>query len=309
MSRYNWLDPHRSHRKAINSWKQMLLDHDERSAASALKRGDLLDDKTKSAADTFGSSIKGQVVCPALEAIRLLKLKKRKINRNNTDSFIIPQEQSYKGQHNKDITNCDDSDTALRHRKDQDLELAQATETFESKNTTNGDLQQITELKLAIASLRSKLEMLQPEGARPSDIAAALTESLSKQKSDGGALIEDVASTSGGTENEVLLSQDVASQRSILLWDEIRALVEALNSSRKDTRIMAESAMYELGIENLEDGVLHRLCTNEIFTRDQDDDIELRLEGSTETDQSKIQRLSYQVSQTLCRILFCQKVI
>ncbi|KAF9361527.1 hypothetical protein BGX26_002032 [Mortierella sp. AD094] len=179
---------------------------------------------------------------------------------------------------------------------------------------TEYEMQEITELKLAIASLRSKLETLQPEGMRPSDIAAMSTAGFSVQNSGDGPASEGTASSAGGTDNEVLLSQDVASQRSILIWDEIRALVEASTSSRSRVKSMADSAIIGLGIENLEDGVLHRLCTNEVFAQDQGDECEPRFEGTLETDAAtvdpaEIPRLSYQVSQTLCRMLFCRKAL
>ena len=67
-------------------------------------------------------------------------------------------------------------------------------------------------------------------------------------------------------------------------------------------------------MDTLEDGVLHRLCVNEIFTQeDHGDDYEGAVEASEKAveaslDQTKTSRLSYQVSLNLYRILFCQKV-
>jgi len=90
------------------------------------------------------------------------------------------------------------------------------------------DEKEITGLELAIASLKSKLEILQPEGMRPSDVAAAIAQITAPNAIDAaesGLQKEECA------DGDVLLSQTSTSQRSILLWDEIGAVIEAMDSS------------------------------------------------------------------------------
>ncbi|KAF8938981.1 hypothetical protein BGZ58_010981 [Dissophora ornata] len=197
-----------------------------------------------------------------------------------------------------------------------DLALtAEAIATESVSDNGDDDGRERADLELAIASLRSKLETLQPEGTKPSDIAAAAQAPVQI----GGGVDANTASIreadEGTAENEVVLSQTVTSQRSILLWDEILTVVEAMNSPRSQVQAMAYTAVSELGMDNLEDGVLHRLCVNEIFTQeDYGDDYEIAVEASERAveaslDRTKSSQLSYQVSLSLYRILFCQKVL
>ncbi|KAG0019114.1 hypothetical protein BGZ80_006304 [Entomortierella chlamydospora] len=296
MSHYNWLDPHRSHKETINSWKRLLLDHDERNAVSTLKRTDLvaIDALADNTEDTFEGGVKSSRTSLtqrkhdnslSTSVDKLQKSKRRKANYKTSDTSASRWEQSSEGKRERDINVHGDDNIALQHPKDHSLELAPSIDSVESINVTE-ETQEITELKLAIASLRTKLEMLQPEGMRPSDIAAMSTAKLSVQNSSDGPASEDTTNSGEDRDNEVLLSQDVPSQRSILIWDEIRALVEACASSRSGMKSIADSAIIELGIDNLEDGVLHRLCTNEVFTQDQGDECEPRFEGTLEADTS-----------------------
>ncbi|KAF9921194.1 hypothetical protein FBU30_008808 [Linnemannia zychae] len=122
----------------------------------------------------------------------------------------------------------------------------------------------LTDLTSAIASLRSKLETVQPEGLRPSDIARIKTEK-SKAVQDNGdntgdSMLED--------SNDTVLSQAPISQQSIPLWDDLHLLVEGSTSTSEQERSVVDEAVSELGLEYLEDGVLNRLCIDEIFMQD-----------------------------------------
>lgn len=79
---------------------------------------------------------------------------------------------------------------------------------------------QISGLMEAVHSLKEKLEILQPEGKKPSDVEAASKAGLSTSSPK-----ESLNMTTNEGENEVLLSQVVTSQRSILLWEDIQVLV------------------------------------------------------------------------------------
>jgi len=83
---------------------------------------------------------------------------------------------------------------------------------------------QLQDLLEAARSLKEKLEILQPEGKRPSDI-----EKVSRTGLDASS----ESSREGANDDEVLLSQTVTSQRSILIWDEIQVLVHLAYSGEK----------------------------------------------------------------------------
>lgn len=90
----------------------------------------------------------------------------------------------------------------------------------------------LTDLASAIASLRSKLEIVQPEGMRPSDIARARSEEYyfgqDNEKMD--LRTDELGDTVMEESNDALLSQVPTSQQSVLLWDDLRLLVEASTS-------------------------------------------------------------------------------
>lgn len=65
--------------------------------------------------------------------------------------------------------------------------------------------------------------------------------------------------------------------------------------------------MADLGLDALEDGVLHRLCVNEIFG-DTSQDQKMDPAGNDESLDEPSLGLSYQSSLHLYRILFLQKV-
>ncbi|KAG0056108.1 hypothetical protein BGZ83_006369 [Gryganskiella cystojenkinii] len=142
----------------------------------------------------------------------------------------------------------------------QDSEEPEQSKTTMENNQATA--QQLDDLEEAVRSLREKLEILQPEGKRPSDIEAA-----AKTGTDGGSSTESVDETS--EEHEMVLSQAVSSQRSILIWDEIRVLVEHASAGAEEISRQAQLEISRLGLEDLEDNALHRLCVNELFVQDQ----------------------------------------
>ncbi|KAF9546046.1 hypothetical protein EC957_010182 [Mortierella hygrophila] len=154
----------------------------------------------------------------------------------------------------------------------------------------------LADLESAISSLRSKLEVVQPEGMRPSDIARArLEESNFGQDNDKVNLRTDERDDTVMEESsDALLSQVPTSQQSILLWDDLRVTV----------------AVPDLGLEHLEDGVLNRLCIDEIFVQDKASQTEQGDQGMEETGEAekirstRASQLSYQSSLFLLRVLF-----
>ncbi|KAG9066251.1 hypothetical protein KI688_001472 [Linnemannia hyalina] len=159
----------------------------------------------------------------------------------------------------------------------------------------------LADLESAISSLRSKLEVVQPEGMRPSDIARARSEeSNSGQDNDKVDLRTDEMDDAAMEESsDALLSQVLTSQQSILLWDDLRLLVKV--------------AVLDLGLEHLEDGVLNRLCIDEIFVQDKASQTEQGDRGMEETGEAekirstRASQLSYQSSLFLLRVLFYRK--
>lgn len=77
------------------------------------------------------------------------------------------------------------------------------------------------DLNTAVSSLSSKLEILQPEGMRPSDILVKNSSQINPNwDSEGDYESEDV-----------VLSQTAISQQSVLLWEDLRVLISALTST------------------------------------------------------------------------------
>ncbi|KAF8955308.1 hypothetical protein BGZ46_002667 [Entomortierella lignicola] len=302
------MDPHRNYKEAINSWKRLLQDYDERNIASSLKRTE-----PESIAVTLKDDENSRVTSVIEKAIRLQKIKRQRTKNNACNSIDSQKGQTPKDRQDKGSEgHKDDNTAAFGQSETRRSGLDFSTDIIETMDTIEDDFEEKTKLKIAIASLRSKLETLQPEGSRPSDIAAISIEGSSIEKNNEG--IASTGNTGSADVNEVLLSQDVASQRSILIWDEIQTIVEASSSSKNEVKAMADAAVSELGMENLEDGVLHRLCTNEIYTQDQEEECGTGADGhievnKTNMDQTKLPQLSFQSSQNLCRILFSRKVL
>lgn len=76
------------------------------------------------------------------------------------------------------------------------------------------------DLNATVSSLSSKLEILQPEGLRPSDILFRNSSQLDQDNRDSN----DGEDGSG----DIVLSQAPVSQQSVLLWDDFRVLVTAM---------------------------------------------------------------------------------
>lgn len=92
-----------------------------------------------------------------------------------------------------------------------------------SSRTSSGGDQARLDLSAAVSSLSSKLEILQPEGMRPSDILVKNGSEPDQHNRDlGGGDYES---------GDVVLSQAAVSQQSVLLWEDLRVLVAALSST------------------------------------------------------------------------------
>ncbi|KAF9985051.1 hypothetical protein BGZ65_011860 [Modicella reniformis] len=338
MSVYKWGDHHRENRETIRSWKQLLQGLDEQTVAltktrsksatpnnwnESMIRTDLttLEDET--------TRLKRMRDCPQVlmfpprpvladliprdkqddpfekepaakpisaQAIKLLKYKRRRTNYHST--------------------RLDDGTAARTNEDGPSFDSTLSISRLKTASRVN-DGKEMMELESAIASLRSKLEMLQPEGMRPSDIAAAAATTttsakVSEQNSDNIAGLGKEESTDN---NDVVLSQTTTSQRSILLWDEIRVVIGATGSSDVQLQSMANNVITMLGIDHLEDNVLHRLFINEIFVQIQDDGVGPTTEGSVQdegvaaVELTKTPQLSYQFSVRLYSILLSKKAL
>ncbi|KAG0017226.1 hypothetical protein BGZ81_010844 [Podila clonocystis] len=154
------------------------------------------------------------------------------------------------------------------------------------------------DLSAAVSSLSSKLEILQPEGMRPSDILVRNSSQLYQHNMDPDGDYES---------GDVVLSQTAVSQQSVLLWEDLRVLVGALTSTDPFLVEQAEKFVTDLGLNALEDGVLHRLCVNEIFG-DTSCDQMMEPAGYDESTEEPFLGLSYQSSLHLYRVLFLHKV-
>jgi len=90
----------------------------------------------------------------------------------------------------------------------------------------------LSDLVSAIAALRTKLEIVQPDGLRPSDIAKVKErESRIERQNNNLTISGDIGEdTSMEESGDVVLSQVAISQQSILLWDDLQLLVEASTS-------------------------------------------------------------------------------
>ncbi|KAG0276651.1 hypothetical protein BGZ96_003198 [Linnemannia gamsii] len=175
----------------------------------------------------------------------------------------------------------------------------------------------LIDLASAISTLGSKLEMVQPEGLRPSDIAKARAgESNLHQDGDMMDLRteeDELGDTPMEESSDALLSQVPTSQRSILLWDDLRLLVEASTSISEREQGLVNMAVSDLGLERLDDGVLNRLCIDEIFVQDkvgQTDQKDRIMDENEEAEQissTGAAQLSYQSSLFLLRVLFYRK--
>ncbi|KAG0255258.1 hypothetical protein BGZ95_005814, partial [Linnemannia exigua] len=174
----------------------------------------------------------------------------------------------------------------------------------------------LTDLMFAIASLRSKLETVQPNGMRPSDVAKVRAkESKIGQDSDStDSQANGIGEIVMEESSDALLSQVLTSQQSVQLWDDLRVLVEASISISEQEQALVNKAVSEIGLENLEDGVLNRLCIDEIFVQNNtgqaepgDHAVEDTGEIEHQIGSTRTAQLSYQSSLFLARVLFFRK--
>ncbi|KAG0059070.1 hypothetical protein BGZ89_000724 [Linnemannia elongata] len=173
----------------------------------------------------------------------------------------------------------------------------------------------LTDLAYAISSLRSKLEIVQPEGIRPSDIARARSKAFNVDHDNNKMEFraDEMSDTVMEESSDALLSQVPTSQQSILLWDDLRLLVEGSVSMSERAQSLVNVAVPDLGLEHLEDGVLNRLCIDEIFVQDKASQTEQGdrvMEEPGEAEQigsTRASQLSYQSSLFLLRVLFYRK--
>ncbi|KAG0359572.1 hypothetical protein BC939DRAFT_501214 [Gamsiella multidivaricata] len=350
---YSWLDPHRKEKDLFSSWKQLLHDHDKRTlartdpdtaedTAGRAMAGDIaLDDRTAILSESHrcrqvlafvprpnladlvpgirsNSWEQGQeqeqepLAAPmSADAIRTLKQKRQRIKYNSGPRPVIDHFTG-SGQNSADAPTNDKREL---QQVLSGMDSAQVLEKMELVDSIE-KLAALQDLQAAVTSLRPKLETVQPEGMRPSDIlAAAVCTSVHGENADAGEAVEATGSTvEGATDTEVLLSQAATSQRSILLWDEIRTIVEAMSSPWSQLQDMGDSAIRELGIDNLDDDVIHRLCINEIFVQEKEEELERSSDMSEDidavcTERTKPSQLSYQTSLALYRVLFCRKAL
>ncbi|KAG0256864.1 hypothetical protein BG011_004284 [Mortierella polycephala] len=239
------------------------------------------------------------------EAIRSMGLRKRR-KINKLQSAALDQNQFDVSELN--TSNAGAADNLQQQNEHLQMDQATAPATINAVQAIEAEV--TTELNQAISSLRSKLEILQPSGMRPSDIAAAIS-SVTEADANGSGGHE---STHG--ENEMVLSQTATSQRSILLWDDIRVLVDMGTSHGEKVRSIVNDAVADLGLDNLEDGVLSQLCVNEAFVQEEEQEgVEAGIESNAlaNSDEAapalstKATQLSYQSSLFLCVLLFYNK--
>ncbi|KAK3808734.1 MAG: hypothetical protein J3Q66DRAFT_355502 [Benniella sp.] len=329
MSIRRWKDQLQENREAIGSWKQLLQDFDERTIAQARKSSTSAvvcgrDDQIMPGRETLVKIHE----CPQVIAFSPRPVLGDLVPQSRNDAFGPPaepisSEAIAKLKQKRRRTKCFDRtystflsvDAAERWNSDNQTqdECTLGPQSISDTNTVSkrDDGKEIVGLELAIASLKSKLEILQPEGMRPSDVAAAITQTTAPNvvNATGSGLQKEEC-----PDGDVLLSQTSTSQRSILLWDEIGAVIEAMDSSNSRTQSLAKNAVIELGLDNLDDNVLHRLCINEIFAQDQEGMTEPAIEAYAQdegvtVERTKSPQLSYQFCIRLYSVLLCQKAI
>ncbi|KAF9961071.1 hypothetical protein BGZ72_005029 [Mortierella alpina] len=233
------------------------------------------------------------------EAIRLVKRRKRASQNVLANAPPVPQAPPLVS----DTNGTDAGD--VHHHQTEGMVSTKASNPHIPDPHDNE--QELIELELAVSSLRTKLETLQPIGMRPSDLNAALEESnIREQDAHEDSSGDDNANAAQTANQEEILSQVSASQCSVLLWDELRVLVTLSGSPAEKTRGQVNNAVSELGLCNLEDGVLDRLCS-EIFDGYQPEQEE-SLQSEADGRRTALQ-LSYPASLFLFRILFYQKAL
>ncbi|CAO3569983.1 unnamed protein product [Mortierella alpina] len=343
MMAYHWKDPTQTHKDLVSSWRQKLQDHDRQNIKRTVGQAmDIQDHSTSMSgvtipipkhlsevkieeelstitqlnrctqvwlfppkpelADLVPTTSLGQDKRPLTispEDIRRMKRRKR-------ISKTVPWNALSESQAELLTTDTNGSYASDSHQQQQGGPAL--TKVFiPEMHDAQDDEQELVGLEAAVSSLRSKLEILQPIGMRPSDLAAALAQPAFE---DQGALTDENGDTHTNaaqiTNQEEILSQVSTSQCSVYLWDELRALVTLSGSPSEKTKEQVDKAASELGLYNLEDGALDRLCT-EIFDGYQTEQQEA---GSSDADETRATlQLSYPASLFLFRILFYKKAL
>ncbi|KAF9184377.1 hypothetical protein BGZ51_002950 [Haplosporangium sp. Z 767] len=239
------------------------------------------------------------------EAIRSMRLNKRRKTNGLQSAAVVQRQSDVSELHTSNAGAVDNLQQQHAH-----LQMDLATEPAIIDADQAMEAEETMELKQAISSLRSKLEILQPSGMRPSDIAAAVSSGTEAEANGSGGH----ESTHG--ESEMVLSQTATSQRSILLWDDIRVLVDMGTSQGEKVRSIVNAAVADLGLNNLEDSVLNQLCVNEAFVQEEEQErIEAGIKSNALADNdevvpalgAKATQLSYQSSLFFCGLLFYSK--
>ncbi|KAG0318418.1 hypothetical protein BG000_004246 [Podila horticola] len=269
MATFPWLDPARKDRDTIEGWKELLRKHDQREAASDSKN---TQNSSSGAFNDDDDEEDKSALIMSPEKLRDLKRRKLKQRQNDQAKAITPIQTP--------------SQLSSQPRSQVLPSVGRAS--------SGGEARQ--DLNTAVSSLSSKLEILQPEGMRPSDILVKNSSQINPNRdSEGDYESEDV-----------VLSQAAISQQSVLLWEDLRVLISALTSTDPLLVEQAEKSVAYLGLDALEDGVLQRLCANEIFGDINQDQI-MDPAGNDESMDEPSLGLSYQSSLHLYHILFLHK--
>ncbi|KAG0223023.1 hypothetical protein BGX31_008744 [Mortierella sp. GBA43] len=309
------------------SWEKLLHDLDERTITQTRKRSAtapatvvVVDDDDDDDGKSHGpfkpitpeyplaelkkyriAHAKGSTPEPSAEPISAEEIKRLKLKRQRLKNSLVvrpsPPPPRLGTEHSSG-----DGQSLANPNLEPTLPISSAEIVIEPDDRT-----EVAELELAIDSLLSKLEILQPEGMRPSDIAAAAAQAGTINTAQGTTKEESA-------EGDASQSQTTISQRSILLWDDVNVIIQASESSSSRIQLIAKNAVIQLGLDNLEDSVLHRLCINEIFVQDQDDRVEptanvgVHDEGAG-VERTKSPQMTYQFCTRLYSVLLCPKAL
>ncbi|KAK3841959.1 MAG: hypothetical protein J3R72DRAFT_524008 [Linnemannia gamsii] len=332
MPKYPWTDHRRRIKETINSWKSILAEQDRKNSTGpqSAESPRLSDLKRCQQVLMFPSRPQPSdlisPVCPpvpnvqqpiviAMSASALRALKQKRLKEKLRTATIKTKEQERINHEQAIVVDEDVSHVPTQSHGEE--EPQPTVDSMENKDVPSSmSAVDLTDLMFAIASLRSKLDTVQPDGMRPSDIA--------KAKAKESRIIQDSDTTdsqpNGMRDNvmeessDALLSQVLTSQHSIQLWDDLRVLVEFSTSISDQEQALVNKAVSELGLKNLEDGVLNRLCIDEIFMQDNTGQAEQGDRTAEDTGESenlvgstKTSQLSYQSSLFLVRVLFFRK--
>ncbi|KAF9898873.1 hypothetical protein BX616_003520, partial [Lobosporangium transversale] len=198
-----------------------------------LSRAGIADLGTRLDKNSHKEEPKAEVI--TLDTIRYLKHKKRRTRR------MLLHTTSVDDQEVSDTTNQVHSSTmgqgSESHNQGNNGACSSEQMLHPDEASIAQGQQRILRLQDAVSSLRAKLEILQPNGLRPSDIAAAAA-AAAKRKNFDEKIADNTYETNNGKNEEIafssqemVLSQTAASQSSILLWDEVALIIESLDSA------------------------------------------------------------------------------